>query len=378
VDAAVNWESDESHLFVNPARREIDSLSIEKLPQLPGHIWLATSGTSARGDELKLVALSKKAFLASAASVNQHLDATSADSWFVALPHFHVGGLSIAARAHLSGSRVEHWSGILQKWNPEQFYRDLSRSNCSLLSLVPTQLWDLVNLQKRAPAFLRAAVVGGGALHADLYRRSRDLGWPVLPSYGLTECCSQVATAVLDSLRANGSPRLQILSHLDARTDENGRLSLRSESLLTGFAIGTADRVRFTDPKIDGWFRTDDLAEICDRHLSFRGRGDDLVKISGEIVSQLALQNILERLIAEMEEPVEACVISIPDERREHRIALAIAAPDDSLGAAILEKFNREVLPHEKARNCFLVPRIPRTELGKVKRDELLRLVAQL
>ena len=40
---------------------------------------------------------------------------------------------------------------------------------------------------------------GGGAVSDELYRDARALGWRVLPSYGMTECCSQVATALSDS-----------------------------------------------------------------------------------------------------------------------------------------------------------------------------------
>ena len=42
-------------------------------------------------------------------------------------------------------------------------------------------------------------MTGGGALDPSLYKQARDLGWPLLPSYGLTECGSQVATASLSS-----------------------------------------------------------------------------------------------------------------------------------------------------------------------------------
>jgi O-succinylbenzoic acid--CoA ligase len=103
-DWVIDWRSDESHLLLNPRmpreeRRRLESYVVP----LKAHVWLATSGTSGA---LKLTALSKKALLASAASVNRHLQSYSKYVWCCVLPTFHVGGLGIYARALLSGARV--------------------------------------------------------------------------------------------------------------------------------------------------------------------------------------------------------------------------------------------------------------------------------
>ena len=85
------------------------------VPPMRGHIFVATSGTS--GD-VKLVALSKDAILASAAAVNARLGARREDVWCCVLPTFHVGGLGIHARAFLTGSRV-----INMSWDANAFAR---------------------------------------------------------------------------------------------------------------------------------------------------------------------------------------------------------------------------------------------------------------
>ena len=64
-------------------------------PDLPDHVWVATSGTSGR---LKIVALSVGALEASAAAVNRHLCVQPSDCWLNPLPLFHVGGLGITVR----------------------------------------------------------------------------------------------------------------------------------------------------------------------------------------------------------------------------------------------------------------------------------------
>lgn len=371
MEAVIDWQSQQSHILLNLARAQAHQLRLSSLPELPGHIWLATSGSSASHAELKLVALSKDAFLVSAAAVNTHLQVSQDDSWFLALPDFHVGGLSIYARASLRANAIRHWSGVGRRWNAQQFYIDLCDSRCTLVSLVPTQIWDLVESQMRAPKCLRAAVVGGGFLSPSLYGRARCLGWPLLPSYGLTECCSQVATAPPRSLLTADSPELQILSHVSAQVGGDMTLFLKSHSLLTGMATVSAQGVHFSDPRVEGWYQTQDAADVHDGYLFFRGRTDECVKINGKLVSPLALQAVLEKVLVELNRPFEACVVTMDDVRRGKRVVLAVVSDDEPSLAAIAAGFNQYVLPHEKVEKSHTVPYIPRTELGKVRINSL-------
>jgi O-succinylbenzoic acid--CoA ligase len=341
----IDWESDESHVLLNPRmpaeeRRVLESYSTE----LPGHLWLATSGTTGA---LKLTALSKRAMLASAAAVNRHLASDANDVWSCVLPTFHVGGLGILARAHLSGARV-----IVSAWDAKEF---AAAEEVTLASLVPAQVADLVAARLRPPRQLRAIVVGGAALPQPVYEDAQSLGWPVLPSYGMTETCSQVATAV------PGSPSLLLLDHVQARVESDGRLGFAGESLLTGY--GTAEG--FIDPKVAGWLTTDDLGEVQGRALRVAGRRGEFVKIGGESVDLARLDAILATIAADA-----AAVIAVPDKRLGHVIHLAVTVGSDA--GAIEEAFRAKVHPFERPRQVHVVPTIPRSALGKLMRAALL------
>src|SRR5438094_4921734 len=151
----IAWQSDETHLLLNPRMPVDERQRLERLfataPSLRAHIWIATSGTTG---SLKLTALSKEALLASAAAVNRHLDAGAGDIWCCVLPTFHVGGLGIQARAMLAGARL-----ITMSWDPHAF----ARTEATLASLVPAQVHDLVRLGLQPPPNLRLILVGGGA-----------------------------------------------------------------------------------------------------------------------------------------------------------------------------------------------------------------------
>lgn len=342
----IDWESDESHVLLNPRMPEEERRLLQSfVVDLPAHLWLATSGTTGT---LKLTALSKRAMLVSAAAVNRHLESDSRDVWCCVLPTFHVGGLGIYARAFLSGARV-----IAAQWDPRQF---AAMEEVTLASVVPAQVRDLVEAQLRAPQQLRAVVVGGGALDAVLYSDARELGWPVLPSYGMTETCSQVATATL------ASPELVLLDHVEARTEADGCLSFLGESLLTGYGTERG----FIDPKVNGWLVTEDLGAPEGRYLKVEGRRGDFVKIGGESVDLGRLDAILASVAGS-----QAAVLAVPHARLGHVIHLAVTRALDA--DVVRSAFEERVHPFERARRVHVVDAIPRSSLGKLLRRHLLK-----
>jgi o-succinylbenzoate---CoA ligase len=351
----IDLHTQNSHILMNErlpaAEKQMLTTLVKSVPLLAAHVWIATSGTTG---SLKMTALSKKALLASAFAVNRHLEATATDVWACVLPTFHVGGLAIFVRAAVSGSRVVQQTA----WDPRAFVELCRTEGITLTSLVPAQLTDLVRESLEAPPSIRAVVVGGGATPRELYDEARALGWPVLPSYGMTETSSQVATAKGDS------PELLVLDHFEARTEEDGRLAFKGESLLTGYAELSEDGVpRFVQVLRRGWLITNDIGELDGRVLRVFGRVGDFVKIGGESVDLQRLDGILASIAG-----TAAAVIAIPDERLGHVIHLAIAAGD---AAAIEIAFNERVAPFERSRRVHRVDAIPRTDLGKLKRSEL-------
>jgi O-succinylbenzoic acid--CoA ligase len=335
----IDWTSKQSHVLLNPRLPDEERVRLERLAEsidLTAHVWIATSGTTGA---LKLLALSKRAILASAAAVNERLEATETDVWCCVLPSFHVGGLGIHARAFLTGSRLSSMS-----WDPHAF----AASDATLASLVPAQVHDLASARLTPPRRMRAVLVGGGAFDAGLCEKARDLGWPVLPSYGMSECCSTVA--VCDVL----------LSHLEARREEDGRLAFRGASLFSGYASEDG----FVDPKVEGWFVSDDIGEVDGRALRVHGRRGEIVKIGGESVDLARLDRILDSVRGD----VDAAIVDVSDSRLGSVIHLAVAAHD---ATEIVERFNAQVLPFERIRGVHLVSEIPRTALQKLMRSRL-------
>lgn len=349
MDATVviDFESSESHLLLNPRLPDAERSRLEAMvPGLEGHVYVTTSGSTG---ETKLVALSKKAILASAEAVNERLGVSSGDVWCSVLPEFHVGGLGIVARAHLAGAAVVRLPSRIT----DEVVLAIERERVTLLSLVPAQLFDLVKTGRRPPASLRHVLIGGGRLEEALGRAAREIGWPVRASYGATECASTIAVA-----RSDGE--LELLRHVEA-SERDGRLAFRSPALLTGYCRPGGVIV---DPKVGGWFCSEDRGGVDGRLIRVEGRDSDFVKIGGEPVDL----SRLDRIAAETG-GLELAVVAVPDARLGSVIHLVLSErgnPDSVV------QFNERVLPFERGRGLHRVTAIPRSPLGKLLRGRLL------
>ncbi|MDP4849832.1 MAG: AMP-binding protein, partial [Verrucomicrobiales bacterium] len=203
-----------------------------------------------------------------------------------------------------------------------------------------------------APPSLRGVFLGGGRIDAVLVEKARQLGWPVWATYGMSECASQIATSTGDEIAL-----LPILPIWETTLDAQGRLRIRGEALFTGYVTkGDGGWTLDTGRDDEGWFTTGDRIELRGRELRFLGRSDDLVKVSGELVS-----------LSSLSARVAACgwiglVVAVPHERRENELILVIeGALDEALAI-----FNEGLPPLEQVSRVVTLAPLPRTEVGKI------------
>ncbi len=364
------WQEKLPRVLVNPRLPQAEQKKIQnalkKLGRTEPGIWVSTSGSTAAPGFSKWVALTRDALIASAQAVNQHVGADSSDCWIHALPEFHVGGVGILVRAELSGARVIEGFLAGSSWSAQHFHETCERERATLSALVPTQVHDLVQAGLKSPTSLRAVIIGGGALTDALYQQALTLGWPLLPSYGLSECASQVATAGPDS------SKLYLLSHIQAAVDADDRLKIKSDALFAGYGLVQDDSSDWLDPKQDGWFTTEDRAEIrMNNTLKILGRTADFVKIGGESVDLSRLEALLNQIAGQG----DVALIAVPDERLGHLLALVVGPGVPILPEEIQRRFNEAVLPFERAKKIVVLhEEFPRSPLRKILRAKLIEL----
>ncbi|NNE93153.1 MAG: AMP-binding protein [Verrucomicrobiales bacterium] len=327
-------------------------------------VIMATSGTQRAGP--KFVILEKRALLASAAAVNSHLGLEKEDRWLAPLTLFHVGGLGIFARVHLAGCRVFTVDDPL-KWDRTggDYLAACREHSITVTALTPVHLHDLViENGHRAPESLRGILIGGGAISETLATRALELGWPIWATYGMTEACSQIATATDPSAAVSGW--LPVLPGWKTQTDpKSGRLSIRSDALFSGYVTRNDAGNWHWDRPFDGegWFATSDSVEIDGSgNLRFKSRLSDEVKSMGELVSIAKLERAIQ------ESGAVGVVFPVPDERRGHRF---IAVVEQGEGAFSLDAVNANLAPFEWIDEVIEQEELPRTVVGKIAKGEL-------
>lgn len=319
---------------------------------------ILTSGSSATP---KAVPLTVANHAASSAAIAERIGARLDERWMLCLPLEHIGGLAILFRSVIPGAGV----ALMRRFDAAGFVEQVRKQRITLTSLVPSMLDAILGVgDHRPPASLRGVFIGAAPAAPSLLERARDAGWPVLPTWGMTEAGSQLATpdpasAAEMDFHAGPSVALPPLPGVEVGTAPSGALKVRGPMLFSGYLEGAPP-----GPDADGWFTTADRG-IIDRHGAVRivGRMDDVI-ISGGV--NVSLDAVYRRLL---DCPLvgDAAVIGIADPRWGQRIAAAVVArnPGDALNEALEAWARRHLPPAERPARWRVVERIPRSAAGK-------------
>ncbi len=329
-----------------------------------GSIPFQTSGSTGPA---KQIVLTKESLLLSAQAVNEWLRVDPTSVWGLALPLHHVGGFGVAARAYAAGCGLDVYEG---KWNPARFAEWIAENRVTHVSLVPTQIHDLLAAGLQAPPCLVAIVVGGGKLTDTAGQTARDKGWPVLASYGMTEAASQIATQTLASLSApyTASP-MELLPIWEAEETPEGLLRVKGEALFAG----TIEQGVFHRREGE-WFTTNDHVTVSGNTLSPQGRADSRVKVMGELIDLEAVEKRFLGLAQGTVREGTFAVIAIPDDRREHALIAVFENPAEAAENAYATYQSQAPGP-ERFTRWIAMESFPRTDLGKLQRAELRHIV---
>lgn len=338
---------------------------------LDHHVLFQTSGSSSAP---KWIALSKQALLLSAATVNRHLGVTEESCWGLSLPLHHVGGFGVVARSYEAACHLVSFEG---KWDAERFARWIPKEGVTHVSLVPTQVHDLVAGGWKSPDSLRAIVVGGGRMEEALGQAARDLGWPVLASYGMTETGSQIATQSLDLLdKPYQCAPLPLLDPWFAMTNEEGRLLVSGPALFSGTVRRMGSSWEWV-PREGEWHPSGDRARVEGREITPLGRLDAVVKIFGELVDPEVIERELIALSFGRLRYGDLAIVAKPDARAGHVLVAVIpmATAADAVAEA-MDRYARITPGFRRLSSAVRVEALPLSELGKIRRGALLELLS--
>jgi O-succinylbenzoic acid--CoA ligase len=335
---------------------------------------LFTSGTSAAP---KGVCLTHENLQASAFAAALHLGLRRDDRWLACLPLHHIGGLSILIRNVLLGASVL----IHERFDPAQVSAAID-DGITHVSLVPTMLGRLLDLrgERPAPASLRGILLGGAAAPPALLERAQKRGFPVFPSYGLTEASSQVATRAPGDPEAASQPngsvgralfgteiRIAGASGEVLPPGREGEILVRGPTVMAGY-LGDAEGT--SRALAAGWLRTGDVGAL-DQAGTLRvvDRRADLIVSGGENVSPAEVEAVLR----DHPDVAEVGVAGLPDADLGSRVtAWIVLGAGASRRPEDLRRFCRTRLAGFKVpKEIRFAAELPRTSSGKLLRRSL-------
>ncbi|MDN5915883.1 MAG: long-chain-fatty-acid--CoA ligase [Pseudonocardia sp.] len=344
-------------------------------------VQLYTSGTTGFP---KGAMLTHRGMLSHAEHVAHDFGLAPTDVVQVAMPLFHVGGMSYALLALGQGAR------IVMARTPDpaallDMFADEGITHTFLVPALMDAMTQVPDAGARDYSSLRAVSYGASPCPLPVMRASLELFGPKLHQvYGMTEACGVVTSlgpsdhtdpAVAHRLVSAGKPIIGV--EIEVRdpetgapvpTGEPGEIWVRTEQLMSGYwDKPEATAAALTD---DGWLRSGDGGHIdADGYVFVTDRIKDMIVSGGENVYPAEV----ERVLAEHPAVADVAVIGVPDERwGEVPKAVVVAMPGQQVDTDALLAFCREHLASFKCpKSVDVLDELPRNPTGKILKKDL-------
>ncbi|MGY1739420.1 MULTISPECIES: class I adenylate-forming enzyme family protein [unclassified Blastococcus] len=379
-----------------PRAAGIDGVQVTSygaLPTSPGvasaegdvSVLLFTSGTSGQP---KAAVLRPANLTSYVLSTVDFLSAGEDETQLVAVPPYHIAGVSTVLTSLFAGRRIV----VLPRFTPASWVDLVERESVTHAMVVPTMLNRILDeIERRGTSLptLRHLSYGGGRMPLPVVERAlrRLPHVDLVNAYGLTETSSTIAVLGPDDHRtaatsADPAVRARLGSvgrplptvQIEVRDEDGhmlpagqpGEIHVRGEQVSGEYLSHTA-----TDA--EGWFPTRDRGFLdAEGYLFLAGRADDVIVRGGENLSPGEIEDVL------LAHPsvAEAMVVGVPDvEWGEVPVAACVPAAGAVDAAALEAELQRHVRSHLRSAKTptriHVREHLPQTTTGKYLRRVL-------
>lgn len=355
---------------LNAALRSKLPASLLKKTVAQGHeednlVILFTSGSE---KDPKAVQLTHKNITANLKSLEQVYEFSAADIMLGNLPLFHVFGQT----AH---QWLPIWCGmtVVTYANPLDFKAicDIVREEkVTIMAGTPSFFWGYVNKSNPGDFESCRIMLAGADKCPDALRKAflEKHGKVLLEAYGCTETSPglTVNTPAHNRPGSVGKPlpgvRVRIENYEtgeECKVREIGKILVKGDNVMKGYF----DDFESTSLAFrHGWYDTGDMGWMDeDGYLWHVGRLKRFVKIGGEMVSLIKVEDVLEKIIPE---GTKCCVVEIPDQTKGARIVAAVTQPLDE--KKVLKKMSEQLPNIALPKNFVVIPDLPQMGSGKI------------
>jgi acyl-[acyl-carrier-protein]-phospholipid O-acyltransferase/long-chain-fatty-acid--[acyl-carrier-protein] ligase len=324
--------------------------------------------TSGSEKEPKAVQLTHRNITANYESLVTAFAFSPEDVFLANLPYFHVFGQTANLWVPMAVGMT-----IVTYANPLDFKTicDIVREEkVTLMAGTPTFFWGyLRNSRPRDFASVRILLTGADkcpdALRQGFLSKHDKV---LLEAYGTTETSPAITVNTPESNRPGSVGRPIDGVHVRVENyetgepcpiGETGKILVKGDNVMKGYF----DDFEQTSLCIrHGWYDTGDMGYMdADGYLWHVGRLKRFLKIGGEMVSLIRVEDVLEKLLPP---DVECCVVEVPDALRGARIVAAVTQQIDE--KATLKKMAHHLPAIALPARFVVIAEMPKLGSGKI------------
>ncbi len=339
--------------------------SIHKGDENDNAAILFTSGSE---KDPKVVQLTHKNLASNIEDFCNYEGITGDDIILANLVFFHIFGLTVNLWvAFVKGMTMVSYA------NPTDFQTicNIAREEKPTLMVgTPSFFWGY--LKKSEPGDFESVriMVAGADKCPDALRDGymKKHGVILMEGYGATETSPVVSANSLEFNRPGSIgkviPNVQVRienleSGKECKTGEVGKIMVKGDLIMKGY-LGQPELT--AEAIVDGWYNTGDMGYFDeDEYLWHSGRFKRFVKIGGEMVSLVKVENVMEQ---HLPEGVSCCIVEIPDEIKGATIVAAVTKEINKV--AILRKMGQDLPNIALPRQFFVIEELPMMGTGKI------------
>ena len=300
----------------------------------------------------------------------------SEDKLFCPLPFFHVGGAVISTLLALSNGAT---LVICETYDPESAMKIVERERCTAMNGIETHFlmiyqhpdfhrYDLSSLEK-------GWAIGQPEIIRAVYEK---MGMEkILNVYGISEASPNVTTTQIDDpldfrIEWHGKPHPETeIKIVDFETGETrppfqeGELCVRGWNVMKGYYKKPEETREAIDE--EGWLHTGDSGVLDNEgNLKFTGRIKDMVRVGGENVSSMEVENFL------LTHPKvkNVSVIGVPDKVKTE-VCMAVVQLKEGEKATeteIIEYCRGQIANFKIPKYVKFIEEYPMTGSGKIQK----------
>ncbi|WP_307341808.1 o-succinylbenzoate--CoA ligase [Metabacillus malikii] len=300
------------------------------------------------------------------------------DRWLLAVPLFHISGLSILMRSVIYGIGIH----LHERFDAKIVHQAIMDEGVAIISVVTTMLKQLLEElgETTYPPSFRCMLVGGGPVPKKYLIQCKEKGIPVYQSYGMTETASQVVTLTPDDsllkLGSAGKPlfssELKIINNgIECQPNEEGEIVVKGPTITKGYwKREEATKAAFTD----GWLHTGDQGYLdAEGFLYVLDRRSDLIISGGENVYPAEIESVL----LNYKGVKEAGVIGIDDEKWGQSPHAFIVTAEEISPVDLLDFCRSKLARYKVPKSFTFVDKLPRNASNKLLRRELKKIIKE-